>query len=342
MNKLKIIIFIVLVSALLSFGISSSALSAIVKPDLKVTSVSNVPDNIAAGASFSITDTIINKGKKVVKAFIVRYYLSLDTKKSNGDILLIGSRSVTSLEAKIYSTDTANVTIPTNTPLEFYYLIACADDTKQIKERNEKNNCKASQTRIEVSADVREDGGWSNWGVCSAECGGGTQTRTCTNPAPANGGADCVGSSQQSCNEQACPVNGGSLISGYMAILDSQEAIKFLDDERLLSGQLGSQGLFRSGAHYTQSKKDYIKHVQAFVDNSLAYINQTAQTMLIDKVAITQLLTDYQNADYSYAVTYYSNVNWGLQSSQLSTFFSEIKTDINNIYSAAKLQVAVL
>jgi len=53
------------------------------------------------------------------------------------------------------------------------------------------------------------DGGWTDWGTCSQSCGGGTQTRSCTNPTPANGGADCVGSNTQSCNTQACPVDGG-------------------------------------------------------------------------------------------------------------------------------------
>jgi len=46
------------------------------------------------------------------------------------------------------------------------------------------------------------NGGWSEWSECSATACGttGTQTRTCTNPAPANGGADCVGDSSQVCS----------------------------------------------------------------------------------------------------------------------------------------------
>lgn len=60
------------------------------------------------------------------------------------------------------------------------------------------------------------DGGWGNygaWSACSASCGGGSQTRSrkCNDPAPSNGGANCVGPAQQSrdCNTSPCPVDGG-------------------------------------------------------------------------------------------------------------------------------------
>ena len=55
------------------------------------------------------------------------------------------------------------------------------------------------------------DGGYSDygdWSECTARCEGGTKTRTrtCTNPAPAHGGADCVGDSfeKRDCNTEKC------------------------------------------------------------------------------------------------------------------------------------------
>ena len=58
------------------------------------------------------------------------------------------------------------------------------------------------------------DGGfsdWDEWGACTAECGGGDQTRLrrCDNPAPQYGGLDCVDvvglSECQRCNLDPCP-----------------------------------------------------------------------------------------------------------------------------------------
>ena len=56
------------------------------------------------------------------------------------------------------------------------------------------------------------NGGWSTWSACSAACGSGVQTRTCTNPSPSNGGAACIGAASQICNAPTtCPTatNGG-------------------------------------------------------------------------------------------------------------------------------------
>jgi len=48
------------------------------------------------------------------------------------------------------------------------------------------------------------NGAWTTWGACSATCGPGSKKRTCTNPAPANGGTDCAGSPSEPCSQASC------------------------------------------------------------------------------------------------------------------------------------------
>ncbi|GBM98114.1 Hemicentin-1, partial [Araneus ventricosus] len=57
-----------------------------------------------------------------------------------------------------------------------------------------------------------EWGPWSAWGPCSSSCNKGQKKRfrSCDNPAPAGGGRECSGSSQETevCNAHLCPVDG--------------------------------------------------------------------------------------------------------------------------------------
>jgi len=74
----------------------------------------------------------------------------------------------------------------------------------------------AAQSRKCMLKECPVDGGYSRWseyGKCSASCGGGVmkRTRTCTNPEPSNGGQQCEGKAEetQACGMDPCPVDGG-------------------------------------------------------------------------------------------------------------------------------------
>lgn len=100
------------------------------------------------------------------------------------------------------------------------------------------SNC--GTTRTAVGTKLPVDGGWtawSSWSACSDDCDGTqTRTRSCTNPAPVCGGANCVGASIESqwCanvmtgtiktsvdNEYNLYFNGSFLGSGDLSLLKS-------------------------------------------------------------------------------------------------------------------------
>jgi hypothetical protein len=132
-------------------GSTSPALSQIVTgPDLIETTVNSPPPTAMAGGTFPATDTVKNQGGAASGVSVTRYYLSTDTVRSGGDLLLGGSRSIPALSPGQSSSGTVTVTIPVGTAAGIYFVLACADDTNLVAETNEKNNCIASVTTVTV------------------------------------------------------------------------------------------------------------------------------------------------------------------------------------------------
>lgn len=120
------------------------------KPDLVEISVSRPPLSRVQGEAFKITDTVKNKGTAKARSSTTRYYLSKDDRRNAGDKRLTGSRSISSLTPGSSSQGQKKVTIPLSTPGGNYFVLACADDLKNVRESNETNNCKASSRKIEI------------------------------------------------------------------------------------------------------------------------------------------------------------------------------------------------
>jgi parallel beta-helix repeat protein len=120
------------------------------RPDLVMTALGNPPAAVVPGGNFPVTDTVRNDSLYPAAASRVQYYLSLDTIKSTTDKLVIGARAVASLAAGAISPGGITVVVPTNTPAGTYFLIACADDARQVVEIDESNGCRASTGQVEV------------------------------------------------------------------------------------------------------------------------------------------------------------------------------------------------
>ncbi|MEK7519646.1 MAG: thrombospondin type-1 domain-containing protein, partial [Patescibacteria group bacterium] len=88
---------------------------------------------------------------------------------------------------------------------------------------------------IDQTACAPTDGDWSAFSSCSVSCGGGIQTRTCTNPSPANGGAACSGSTSRSCNIEACIPPTVTLSTSRSVVDNGQSSILTWSSENATS-----------------------------------------------------------------------------------------------------------
>jgi hypothetical protein len=127
---------------------TAGAVVTVARPDLAATAVTANPSAPvrAPGTTFSVSDTIQNVGIAPSRSSTTRYYLSLDAVKSAGDTLLSGTRAVPGLAGGASQSGTVTVTIPAATPLNAYFLLACADDLDVVAEADESHNCVATAT----------------------------------------------------------------------------------------------------------------------------------------------------------------------------------------------------
>lgn len=155
------------------------------------------------------------------------------------------------------------------------------------------------------------DGGWSAWSSCSATCGGGTQTRTCTNPAPAYGGASCSGATSQTCNTQACPQPVPQTITGLSAWLDASNTTSIT----VPTGSAVTQWNDISGSspakHFTQSTSTRRPTYTANVLNGKPAVQFAAATQ--------QTLTNSTNFSTPNTIIYVSRQKAGSNQRLLSS-----------------------
>lgn len=121
------------------------------RPDLTVAFVTVAPLQVAPGGTITARDVTRNRGSRRSGKSVTAYLLSLDARRGAGDVRL-GRRSVGALTPKRRAAGSRRLTVPAGTPAGNYRLLACADDTRRVRERSERNNCRASAKLLRVVA----------------------------------------------------------------------------------------------------------------------------------------------------------------------------------------------
>jgi CARDB len=113
-------------------------------PDLIVTKVSKPPATAVVGSKITVVVKLRNKGSVKAKKSRVALYLAKGKKHAKKDRRLKRAK-VKSLRAGKKGKAKLKVTLPGNAAPGTYRLIACADDTKKVRESKEKDNCRATK-----------------------------------------------------------------------------------------------------------------------------------------------------------------------------------------------------
>ncbi len=135
----------IVTAIVLLFAVTSASAAPVKRPDLVVTKVSNPPILLVRGGAFQARDVTRNRGTRRARRTRTAYYLSKDRKRSKGDVRLKARRLVKALRAGRRSTGRRRVVVPSATRAGRYRLIACADAGRGLRERRERNNCRASR-----------------------------------------------------------------------------------------------------------------------------------------------------------------------------------------------------
>ena len=133
-------------------GAASAGLAApTALPDLVVSAVEEPPIVRKARSSFLLRHTVRNRGDGAAARTATRVYLSLDRVRGRADLALQPSAGVPPLRPRGLARPRPSLRIPAGTRHASYFVIACADALRRVREANERNNCRASVKRLTVT-----------------------------------------------------------------------------------------------------------------------------------------------------------------------------------------------
>lgn len=115
------------------------------RADLRVTKVSLSSRALLAGEQLTVRWTVANAGRATAAKSTTQLVLSTDARLDRADLRL-GSRSQKALRARKRASGRLSVRLAA--PARRYSLLVCADARGKVRERSERNNCRAAAVEI--------------------------------------------------------------------------------------------------------------------------------------------------------------------------------------------------
>jgi subtilase family serine protease len=125
--------------------------SAPAAPNLLLTALTTTASAVRPGTSFNVSTTANNNGNATAGTSTIAFHLSADAVYGGpDDVVLTGTRSVTSLAPGATSTASTSVSVPTQVTTGMYYVCATADASGVVAESNEADNGRCSTATVQI------------------------------------------------------------------------------------------------------------------------------------------------------------------------------------------------
>jgi hypothetical protein len=141
MKQVLLSLAVVALCALAAVPLSSASSRA--RPDLRILAIVDAPSPMLPGAQFTAGVEVGNTGRARAVASKTRYRLSRDKRAGRSDRVL-GTRRTSRLRPGSSTLGMIRLEVPHGIAPGSYWLIACADATRAVRERREGNNCMVS------------------------------------------------------------------------------------------------------------------------------------------------------------------------------------------------------
>lgn len=144
--------FGLLLATALGLVATQAAPAARARADLRVASVAVQPVSVSPGGMLRLRAVVRNAGRRRADRSALGFWLSQDPRRGKGDVALGGPVKTKALKRGARRAVKRSVTVPASMQVGAWFALACADVAKKVKERNERNNCRASKATLQVVA----------------------------------------------------------------------------------------------------------------------------------------------------------------------------------------------
>lgn len=130
-----------------TLAITGTGQAATPRANLAAKSLTATPTTLAAGATITASVKVSNGGAANARKTKTFFILSADDRRSGDDLRLASISTARLKTAKSKIVKFVGV-IPTATPAGNRFVLACADGTRTVREKSERDNCKSASITI--------------------------------------------------------------------------------------------------------------------------------------------------------------------------------------------------